>query len=474
MHCLCHGFGQILTIVHSSYGLALGFVALREQDDRLLLTAVAQINHGGPKAVIDEEQAVVVAKLNLDAGKKAMDMSDFFAAHSFFKHGISYLRRGHWDKQYDLSLELFNLAAKCALTNAEHDSLKMLTEQIMQSAKCFEDKFQAISVNVTFLNWSGSVPAAVELINSTLSTLGEALPSTNTLAITKQYLDNTKTQLSVRLGDMLLNYPVMTNPSKILAVELLVKLYGSLALCGDSAALPIIPMKVIQMSLVYGMSPRSPPAFAQYASWLATTQYEFEEGYSYAKLSLSLMKQIPTRAHDGSTMFWSSLTRIYVEPMQSSIVGYHDAYKAHMKSGNPYAVASSYMYNDLCLWSGKELNAVVVAMKDTMKESKYIKNVIVPKLTLPMLQVALRLIGYQSHVPAPQQDSVTNAIGESLREDDITVSYAIHSNTTMFAKLSESLIFRELNEAIDATEKYFLLRRFESTSSTPSLFFRRL
>lgn len=101
MHCLCHGFGQILTIVHSSYGLALGFVALREQDERLLLTAVAQINHGGPKAVIDEEQAVVVAKLNLDAGKKAMDMSDFFAAHSFFKHGISYLRRGHWDKQYD-------------------------------------------------------------------------------------------------------------------------------------------------------------------------------------------------------------------------------------------------------------------------------------------------------------------------------------------------------------------------------------
>ena len=466
MHCLCHVFGQILTIVHSSYGLALGFVALREQDDRLLLTAVAQINHGGPKAVIDEEQAVVVAKLNLDAGKKAMDMSDFFAAHSCFKHGISYLRRGHWDKHYDLSLELFNLAAKCALTNADHDSLKMLTEQIMQNAKCFEDKFQAISVNVTFLNWSGSVPAAVELINSTLSTLGEALPSTNTLDITKQYLDNTKTQLSVRSDDMLLSYPAMTNPSKILAVELLVKLYGSLALCGDSAALPIISMKVIQMSLVYGMSPRSPAAFAKYGSWLAT-QNEFEEGYRYAKLSLSLMKQIPTRAHDGSTMFWSSLTRIYVEPLQSSIVGYHDAYKAHMKSGNPYAVASAYMYNDLCLWSGKELNAVVVAMKDTMKESKYIKNVIVPKLTLPMLQVALRLIGYQSDVPAP-------ALGESLKEDDITASYAIHSNTTMFAKLSEALIFRELNEARDATEKYFFLRRFESTSSTPSLFFRRL
>eukprot|EP00984_Skeletonema_dohrnii_P023648 scaffold12752_cov68-Skeletonema_dohrnii-CCMP3373.AAC.1 len=58
---------------HNRYGLALGFVAVRERDDRLLLTAVTQINHGGPQAVIDDEQAVVMANLNLDAGKKAMN-----------------------------------------------------------------------------------------------------------------------------------------------------------------------------------------------------------------------------------------------------------------------------------------------------------------------------------------------------------------------------------------------------------------
>ena len=95
---------------------------MRERDDRLLLTAVTQINHGGPQAVIDDEQAVVVADLNLNAGKKAMNMSDFFAAHSFFDHGIWFLGRGHWNYHYDLSLELFNLAGKCALLNADNVS----------------------------------------------------------------------------------------------------------------------------------------------------------------------------------------------------------------------------------------------------------------------------------------------------------------------------------------------------------------
>eukprot|EP00985_Skeletonema_marinoi_P007031 scaffold3085_cov127-Skeletonema_marinoi.AAC.2 len=454
---------------HNRYGLALGFVAARERDDRLLLTGVAQINHGGPKAIIDEEQAVVVANLNLDAGKKAMNMSDFFSAHSFFDHGISNLRRGHWNDYYDLSLELFNLAAKCALMNAEHDGLKMLTNQIMHNAKCLEDKFQAISITVTLLNWSGNVPAAVDLINNTLSSLDEELPSAVTPLVIKQYLDKTKTKLAIISDDILLSYPAMINPSKILAVEFLVKLYGSLTLIGERAAIPIIPLKVIQISLTYGMSPHSPSAFAQYGSYLALIGGEFEEGYRYAKFALSLMKTIPTRAHDGNIMFHSNLTKLYVEPAQSSIECYLDSCKVAMKSGNPYAVVSSLVHSTLCLWSGKELNVAVVAMKDTMKESKYHKNVVVLALMRPTFRIALRLMGQSD---APHQDNLPNAFGETFKEDNITEKYAAHLHTIMFAKLSESLIFREFNEARDAADKYFSVDRFASL--TPLMFFKRL
>ena len=328
--------------IHSSYGLALGFVAARERDDRLLLTAVSQINHGGPQAVIDEEQAVVVANLNLGAGKKAMNMSDFYSAHSLFNHGISYLRRGHWNKHYDLSLELFNLAAKCALMNAEHDSLKMLTEQIMHNARCFEDKLQAISVTVTLQCWSGNVTASVELTNRTLSSLNEELPSVVTSATIKQYVDNKKAQLATLSDDTLLNYPAMVIPSKILAVELLVKLQVSLAIIGEGAAMTIIPLKVIQMSLTYGMSSYSPSAFAQYGNYLALIGDDFEEGCRYVKFALSLMKKVPSRAHDGITMFYSNHTKLYVEPMQSSIECYLDARKACLKSGIPFALSCSY------------------------------------------------------------------------------------------------------------------------------------
>jgi len=146
-----------------------------------------------------------------------------------------------------------------------------------------------------------------------------------------------------------------------------------------------------------------------------------------------------------------------------------------LKSGNPYANACAYVYNNLCLWSGKELNAVVIAMKEAMKETKYHKNFGVLALMQPMLRIALRLMG-QSDAPATQQDNLTNDFDETCNDGGNTGKYAIQSHTIFFVRLSEALIFRELDKAMEAAEKYFSVNESVGryfTISTPNMFFRR-
>eukprot|EP00985_Skeletonema_marinoi_P012088 scaffold5769_cov73-Skeletonema_marinoi.AAC.1 len=95
------------------------------------MIASTQINLGEPELVADGDQAVEVAKLNLDAGKKAMNMSDFFSAYSFLEYGISYLQKGHWDTNYDLSLELFNLSSGCGMRSRQiAEAIKMTTSTL--------------------------------------------------------------------------------------------------------------------------------------------------------------------------------------------------------------------------------------------------------------------------------------------------------------------------------------------------------
>jgi len=423
--------------------LALGFVAVREKDDKLLLTAVVQINQGGPQAVIDSEQAVVVSNLNLDAGKKAMSMSDFFSANSFFDHGISYLRTGHWNEHYDLSLELFNLAARCALMNAEHDRVKMLTGEIMRNAKSFEDQYRAISILLDCLTRSGSVPEAMVQIRTTLSSLGEELPTVTTQTVMQYHLHTTKAQLAGLTDETLLSYPAMTNPSKIMAMELLSKQFENLFFAGDRISMQIIPFKMMQISLTYGMSPLSPVGFALYGNYLTLVRGEAEEGYRYVNFSLSLMKRMPSRAYDSEVMFYATPTRLRVEPIQSSIAYFTDAYKAAMTAGSMrYALGCSAHYDNCSFWSGKKLDLVVDLTKETMKQLNYHKNFVIIALMMPIFRIELRLMG-QSGIY--QNEDMTTVFGDKLPMLLLTMC---------FVKFYEGLIFREFDKARDYIEKY--------------------
>jgi predicted ATPase len=93
---------QECCIHHMKYGLCLVDLALQNGDSALLLTAVTQINIGGPVAVQEEELYSLIANYNLIAGKKAMECSDFASAFRFFDHGISFLRKKHWEESYAL------------------------------------------------------------------------------------------------------------------------------------------------------------------------------------------------------------------------------------------------------------------------------------------------------------------------------------------------------------------------------------
>ena len=457
---------KVRCLDHFRYGLSLGDVATREKNDKLLIAAVEQINLGGPEAVSDGEQGVKVAQMNLNAGKNAMKTSDLVSAYTFFDNGISYLRKGHWDYHYDMTLELFNLAAKCAFTIGEYGSLKILTGQIIRYARCFEDKCQAISISATLLSWSTNVPEAIKVLMNTLKSLGEEFPATITSSFVQGYLKSTRAKLAGLSDTSLLSYPLMVDSSKIMAMELLVKLHENLTFSGDTTSLPAIPLKMIQISLKHGMTSLSPIGFAQYGNYLALVREEFEEGYRYAKFALSLMKQIPSRAHDGGVIYYSTHTKLAIEPMQSAVESYLDAYKAAMKSGaTKYAIASCYLYDSFRFWLGKRLDVVVESMNTTLKHMKYHKNMLTRSLLLPTCRVALRLMGH---------NNMDVVFDKNCEEEDVTGKITSVSDVASFAKLYESLLFREFDKAKKYVEMMFETQSLSGFNMSAPMFHRIL
>ena len=441
---------EMRCLQHFQYGLTLGTIAVRDHDDNLLITAVGQINHGGPEAVVDGEQGLAVAKLNLDAGKRAMKMCDFFSAYSFFDCGISYLRKGHWSDHYDLSLELLNLASKCGLMNAEYTSLKLLNAQIMRCAKCFEDKLPAILISVTLLTWSGKVSEATKVMTNTLVNLGEELPVRITPSLLKREMKSTKEKLDRLTEEALLECHAMENPMKIMAMELLVKLYENYVFTGDTALLPFISMKMIEISLKHGMGPLSPIAFALYSNYLALIDNEYEVSRRYVKFALSLTKK--SRARIGDVMYYCNHSRLVTEPIQSAIELYLETYKVAMKSGaTKYAIASCYVNTIYSFWTGKKLDAVVQSMTETMALMKYHKHMLMVTLLLPLFRTALRLIGESDMA---HQSGVTDIFGETNKEEECK-KLPSHKVAIALSAIYEALVFRDLEKTTEFVEQMF-------------------
>ena len=449
---------------HVKYGLALGNVAVRDRSDTLLICAVSQINHGGPQAVADREQGVAVARLNLDAGKKAMGMSDFFSAHSFFDHGISFLRKGHWEEQYDLSLDLFNLAAKCALMNAEYDHLEILTRQIMHYARSFEDKYQATSISITLLLQSGKLDEGVKLTLDTLKTLGEEVsPSPWWLpqividfvapSVIQQHLNQTEAKLAEFSDETLLSYPAMVDPAKILAMELLATLFELVVYSGDTSKATFIMTKMLQITLKHGMSPLSPQVFVQYGTYVALGRQHFELGSHYVRLGLSLAKQSPcSKAHDGQIKFQSAFTRMHFEPQQSAAEVFLEGFNASMRSGaTRCAMKCAYIYHSSCLWNGKNLNTIEKSMQESLKQMRFHKNLLLMTAMFPMFRFVMRMIGESA---IPKQIGLTCAFGETRNEQDVIEKIPPAMVTNHFFAMYEAYIFREFEKVRESAEKF--------------------
>jgi len=123
------------------YGMAISSYTLVNcpNNNELFFTAVAQINQGDMSAVSDPSQKMLLAKLNLKAGKRSIVLSDHSTALSLFEHGISYLGDDKWDSDYKISLDLFDSAAEAACVLNKNAEVTSYTEELVANAKSFDD-----------------------------------------------------------------------------------------------------------------------------------------------------------------------------------------------------------------------------------------------------------------------------------------------------------------------------------------------
>jgi len=395
----------------------------------------------GTEAVQDGSQNAIVANLNLRAGKKAMEMSDFEAAYSYFDYGISFLRKNHWKEHYTLSLELFDLAARCALTNGDIVSLKLLSQQVMTKAHSLGDKLNVMYFAMCSLAYSYKLPESIEKGLDILSKLGVELRGCG--SSTEACVQETKDLLSACTDDEILNTRRMTDPTMIMAMKFLGKLETGMTQIMPQTA-PYVAQQMIQLSLSHGMSPVSPIGFVHLGSYMAKLG-DIRGGYHYVQLALSLLDKVGSRESAGEVICIGTQVRAYVEPLQAALEYHNEGYAAAMASGDIIQAAANFMLS--CggsLFAGVNLQAMREKHDELIKFSKERKMVIFMVQTQCGQRSIFKLIGTDEE---PKY--------ASSEEQNILATNTSVMATCYFHKAFISFMFRSYNSTKANIEKYF-------------------
>jgi predicted ATPase len=434
---------RVRRTIHFNYGMTLAPLASGEEgkSNHLLLTAVNQLNLAGPEAVRDESQNIIVANLNLRAGKKAMEMSDFVAAYSYLDNGISFLRKNHWSEHYAVSLELFDLAAKCALTNGDIVSLDVLSKQVIEYGRSFQDKLNVMYFFTCALAFSFKLPDAIEKGLDILSKLGIELRGSEARGM-EACVEETKDLLSGHTDDEILNTGRMTDPTMIMAMKFLGKLeLGMTQLMPKSV--PYVTQRIIHFSLSHGMSPVSPIGFVHLGSYIAKLG-DIRGGYHYVKLALTLLDKVGSRESAGEVMCVGAQVRAYVEPLQAALEYQHVGYAAAMASGDVSIAAGNKMLScSNCFFAGVNLRIVREKYSEGIKFLEERKQMIFILHSQYVQHSASKLIGTDEepkHVSAEEQSilATNNSVGASY----------------YFQKAFICFMFRSYDDTKENIEKY--------------------
>ncbi|NEQ35537.1 MAG: AAA family ATPase [Okeania sp. SIO3I5] len=442
-----------------------------EQEDKLF-DIVEQLNRS-LELVSDSGEREKLARLNLQAGRKAIDANAYAAAIAYFDAGMSLLDAGGWQTQYELTLSLYQEATKAAYLNTEIKRMEQLAGIIAKEAKTPLNRLELGKIQVdAYSNQERFVEALTAGLDS-LASCGIEFPEEVSQADFAVALLNIKTLIGDRQPTELANLPQMQDPLIHQVLALLVQLV-SVTYVGEPTLCSLIILKQIELSLDYGNAPASAFSYATYGMILCGAG-EFRLAYEYGQLALTLLYQFNDRQFETAilTVVYAFINLSNAHPRES-LKPLQQAFLLGLETGDfTYAGGASNNYCGCLYFRGEELSEVAREIESHNKILETIGHKHIINYNRPLLQVALNLQG--------RSEQPDRLVGTVMDEESLILYFEKNQNHPglwmiyilkamlyyIFEKFDESLVASTAAEKYSATVRggswFIPLRHFYSS-----------
>ncbi|KAI2506144.1 histidine kinase [Fragilaria crotonensis] len=358
---------------------------LSAKDPNLLLPSVIHLNSAS--GILPRNSQPILAQLNLDAAKHALQVTSFSLAVDYASQGLTILGDNKWQTDYALSLDLTTALADMALTDKNYIECKVAIDDVVRNARSVEDKLPVYYILVDSLREQSRYSEAIKIGMQILHLLGEKTKYNRSQIVGKCRVLLKKTAAGMS------EHPQISDASKLAVCKLLHQL-GEMAWIDDDWDLALqFLCRIAQISLKYGPSQYSALGFAALGVGLRLSDY-LEESDLAGPLALALDERFesPSAVLTGAVVY--NFIDHWNHPYGADVDWLKSAYWTARTKGNlDTAIFSASLELSLRHLSGEPLGDLNLKFEAIVKDATMYGERLSLMKILPEYQFQLNMTG---------------------------------------------------------------------------------
>ena len=328
---------------HRSIGELLWNNIPCERRDSCLFDIVNHLNLGAMSYVDSDEILFLtydLAKLNLQAGRKAKSATAYVSAKDYLNLAIQYLLPDCWQSQYMLSRDIYRLLAEVEYLSGDFERSEEIVNLLLERSRSNLEKTDSLSLLIIQLTMQTKYDRAIETGIQALSLLGIDISQTDwnaefNLEIVK--LKNRQNILKTNSKNVK-DLPVLTNAKGLATMQVLANMYP-LAYMVNRSLFNVLVLKGVNLSVELGYTPESAPTFSWYSLLLGSLLQDYPMSRKIGDFALKIADRFnfPAQKCQAFDIF-SNFCSAWVSPLTNTIQLNQEAFQAALDSGEfPFA-----------------------------------------------------------------------------------------------------------------------------------------
>ncbi len=323
------------------------------------------VNHlnFGHELIEAPDERTRLARLDLEAGRRAKDAAAFPAALDYFERGLLLLPEDRWIAHYDLALALTMEVAECRYLCGRFDEAERCFETLLREARSPLEKAEAYRMRVVQHESLARYPEGVRVAREGLALLGVTLPEDE--ADKRRAIEEELARIGDVLGTRpigsLAGLPAMADPETRMIVRLLTAMWASTYILGDGTLASLLSAQMVRLSVEHGSTEESAYGYVTHAITVGPVRGDYASAYEWGELALRVNDRFDDRKRRAKIQQqFQAHVNLWRRPLETCIPYAREACRSGLETGDfTYAGYGAFTETWAALLASRDLDRFV-------------------------------------------------------------------------------------------------------------------